>query len=562
MERRRSLPRANTAAATAAAAAKSPLSDHNNFHVRRKSISFAPFNNNSDDDYLSSPVHSSSFLRPSNSALHRTSNNTSSSTSLANRKSTTESPRRLHKQHSSEDLQTRVLWPSSKKPNPSADAEDEAVTEPLARHLDHDRRIDASATYNFSTFSSRQRISYSDQSAVASEDKKGDRGRRSLRYHIGKFHVEQSLKKPRTPPSPSSSSSSNGQPPAPSRTHSGRFSFNKAALARKRSDFGVDFPSTESEQSENVGPAPRVSRVRRPESPAWRPVSPLKGKNGGVGNFISQGLNNLFRRKSFQGSSAESVKKPMATAGFGSPVRERATTVKGIGSPGRETVVTAKVYGSPSRGTTVAAVDGEIQYKLRILHNYLIQWRFVNAGTAVVNKIMCDNAESTLVNAWVGLSDLRTSVAKKRAQLEKEKLKFKLNMLVCHQTKALETWGTMEKQHLAGLSSTKDSLQAAVCRLPITDHAKVDPHLLSISLRQATNMATAINGNIAKCHSRAQRTAPLVAELSQIVAKEKLLLEECIEFLGLVSKLQVHEESLRLNIIQLKSKHLTRCTAK
>ncbi|XP_028550286.1 QWRF motif-containing protein 3-like [Dendrobium catenatum] len=477
----------------AAAAAKSPLSDHNKFHVRRKSISFAPFNNTSDDDSLSSPVHSSSFLRPSNSALHRTSNNTSSSTSLANRKSTTESPRRLHKQNSSEDLQSRVLWPSSKKPNPSADAEDEGVSEPLERHLDHDHRIDASATYNVSTFSSRQR---SDQSAVASEDKKVDRGRRSLRYHIGKFHVEHSLKKPRTPPSPSSSSSSNGQPPAPSRTHSGRFSINKAALARKKSDFGVDFPSTESEQSENVGPAPRVSRVRRP-------VSPLKGKNGGVGNFISQGLNNLFRRKSFQGSSAESVKKPIAAAGFGSPVRERPTTVKGMGSPGREGMVTAKVYGSsPSRGTTVAAVDGEMQYKLRILHNYLIQWRFVNAGTAVVNKIMCDNAESTLVNALVGLSDLRTSVAKKRAQLEKEKLKFKLNMLVCHQTKALETWGTMERHHLAALSSTKDSLQAAVCRLPITDHAKVDPHLLSISLRQATNMATAINGNIAKCHSR------------------------------------------------------------
>lgn len=384
MERRRSLPRANTAAA----AAPSPLSDHNISPLRRKSISFAPFINNShDNDSTNSPVHHSSLPRPANSPLHRTSN-ASSSPSLPNRKSTTESPRRLHKQRSSDDLQTRLLWPSSKKLNPSADVEADVASEPLARHLEHDGRTDASATYNVSTFSSRQRMSYSDQSATASEDKQVERGRRSLRYHIGKLHVEQSLKKPGTPPSHSSTSIR--QPPTSAPMQSGRFSFNEAALARKRSDFGVDFPSTESEQSEN---GTSVSQVKRPDSPARRPGSPLKGKNGGVGSFISHGFNNLFRRKSFQGSSGESVKKPMATASVGSPGRERATTVKGMISPGRETMVTARAYGSPSRGAAVAVVDGEMQHKLRLLHNYLIQWKFVNAGTVVVNKIKCDNSE-------------------------------------------------------------------------------------------------------------------------------------------------------------------------
>lgn len=191
-----------------------------------------------------------------------------------------------------------------------------------------------------------------------------------------------------------------------------------------------------------------------------------------------------------------------------------------------------------------------------MLHNHLIQWRFMNAGMGVVNETKKVNAQRMLMSAWVALSESRFSVAKKRAQLEKERLKFKLNSLLLHQTKGLERWSAVERHHLAALTSTENSLQAVVCRLPITGHAKVDPNSLVVSLQQATNVADAINGTIAEKLPRAQSTVRLVAELAQVVAREKLLLEECIELLGLSSSLHIHEESLRSHAMQIKAEKL------
>ncbi|KAK8961858.1 hypothetical protein KSP40_PGU021536 [Platanthera guangdongensis] len=538
MEKGRLLPRTHSGATTAAAGIQlsSPFSENNISPLRRKSISFVPDNNpkNGDDEETpNSPAHPS-FLGPPNSLLRRNSN--VAITSVPNRKSVADSARRFQKQSCADDFQNRGLWPSSKKLNPSADTDADVASEPLPP--DH-RRVDAeadlpAAAYKVSTFASRQR----DQPSV-------DRGNRSLRYQIGKLNAERSLKKPGTPPSPSTT----GPPPPSAPTHSRRLSFSDAAFERKRTaNIGADIPSTESERRENVGQSPRVPRMR----------SPAKGKSGGVGGLISQGFSNLFRRKSFLDEHVESVAKtkaaPLAAMAV-SPGKERAGKAKGSGSPARESISTSRANGTPARGAA-AGVEGE---KLRMIHNYLIQWRFINAGMVVVNETKKVNAQRMLVSAWAALSESRFSVAKKRAQLEKEKLKFKLNSLLLHQTKGLERWSAVERHHLAALSSTENSLQAAVCRLPITNHAKVDPNSLATSLQQATNVADAINGTIAKNHSRAESTALLVAELAQVVAREKLLLEECIELLGLCSSLHVHEESLRSHVIQIKTEKLMGC---
>ncbi|OVA13888.1 Protein of unknown function DUF566 [Macleaya cordata] len=233
------------------------------------------------------------------------------------------------------------------------------------------------------------------------------------------------------------------------------------------------------------------------------PNSPSKSK--GVGNFLSLGLD-MFKSK----KSSSSTLSPLG---------------HGI---------------------------GENAHQLRLLHNQLIQWRYVNARADAVNVIKMAKGESNLLNAWASLSNLQSSVAQKRIQFEKEKLQLKLNTILHSQVKQLEAWGDMERQHLLAVSMTKDCLHSVVCRVPLIEGAKVDPQLVSIALRHSTDLSASIKTMLLDFSPAAQKTASLLSEVAEVVARERLLLEECFELLGLVSDLEIQERSLKCNIVQLK----------
>ncbi|KAH0459155.1 hypothetical protein IEQ34_011969 [Dendrobium chrysotoxum] len=503
------------------------------------------------------------------------------------RKQFPETPRKvLRKQRSAEDLQLRGgLWPSAKNhpgaPNPNV------IAATLQDHLINDRKneeeeeeeeeelqIVGFETHAASTFSSRQRArANSSAFEINISNGRGRRYRPSLSSSASK-----KKKKPGTPPSPSSSSSSSSSSSGPIIPSTRRLPFSdENALARRRSEFGLDFPSTESDRrdagtnSRSRAPIKIAGKVvrrsgspaRRSKSPVLRnsrsppvprnsrsppvlrqPTSPAKEMiSGGMGKIISMGLGGLFRRKSFSGSGVTIA--PTATKSSISVAKE--TAINGLS--GRRGM--AEVVGSPARGAQAAV---ELQHELRMAHNHLLQWRFVNGRTVAINSNKWAMAQKALVSAWLGLMELRVAVTQKRLQLANHKLSIRLNTLISPQIKAMERWGNyMEKHHMAAISSTKDCLHAVVCRLPLTDRAKADPQILSILLRKATNLMEAINGNIAACDAKAQRTVPSVAELAQIASKEKPLIEECFELLEFFSKLQFREESLRCHLIQLKS---------
>ncbi|KAK8968636.1 hypothetical protein KSP40_PGU012327 [Platanthera guangdongensis] len=478
-------------------------------------------------------IHPTSPTPTANSPVHRKSISTgggespTSATSLLlpspprQKKSISDPPGKLRKQRSADKIHiSGSLWPSAKTPGPAA-----GPITTLRDHFIEDNKseeIEYPSTHASSTVSSRRRggshSPASDENIAGGGGRKG-RGRRSKENHQFGGPTRKisgkggSPKKPGTPPSPSSSSSAGP-------VHAGR-----------RSDSGLDFPSTESDRSSSRNPCSRISRapiktvkirksgspVRRSKSPSMRssrspvmhsshspvllrrsgsPVevavkgavgirrqSPDKGwSGGGMGSIISLGIGNLFRRKSFSGAPVASTES---------------TTMKW--SPARGS---AAIASSPSRGVQpAAAAVAESQQSLKMAHNQLLQWRFLNGKLIAVNDVKSAAAE----------------------------------------IKGLERWGNMEKQHVAALSSTKNSFHAVVCRLPLTDRSKADIQILSILLRQATKAADAINSNLAKCNSMAGRTVPLAAELAEIASLEKPLIEECSR-----GKLEVSAYSIKI----------------
>ncbi|XP_002319922.4 QWRF motif-containing protein 3 [Populus trichocarpa] len=193
-------------------------------------------------------------------------------------------------------------------------------------------------------------------------------------------------------------------------------------------------------------------------------------------------------------------------------------------------------------------------HQLRMLHNRLMQWRYANVRAATVNLNINKQVENNLLWVLDSLSKLRLSVAQRRLKLQKEKLKMKLDFVLHSQIKLLEAWGDMERQHLSSVSKTKECLHSVVCRVPLIEGAEVDPQSASIALRHASDLSASIKSALSSFSPSAEQTVALLSQLAEVVAQEKLLVEECLELLQTVSALQIQEKSLKCYIIQFNSK--------
>nr|XP_029147035.1 QWRF motif-containing protein 3-like [Arachis hypogaea] len=180
---------------------------------------------------------------------------------------------------------------------------------------------------------------------------------------------------------------------------------------------------------------------------------------------------------------------------------------------------------------------------LRLLDNRFMQWRFANARAQVVNENLTQTVQSNLICALDGLTKLRNSVMQKKIQLEREKLRMKLNLVLRSQMKLLETWGAMERQHMAEIAAMKDCLHSVVCKLPLLEGATVDIQSAFIAERQASDLTDSINSMLNSFSLPAYKTAELVSELAEVVAQEKLLLEEFYDLFHAVRVLELARRS-------------------
>ncbi|KAB1999370.1 hypothetical protein ES319_D12G157100v1 [Gossypium barbadense] len=161
----------------------------------------------------------------------------------------------------------------------------------------------------------------------------------------------------------------------------------------------------------------------------------------------------------------------------------------------------------------VCSGDVESVHHLRLIHNSLIQWRYANAKADAVNR------------------NIHNQV----------------------QMMALECWADMERQHLSAISMTKQWLHSVVCKVPLVEGAKVDAPSASMALRHAFDLTASIKTMLTVSSPGIEKTVSVVSELAEVVAQEKLLLEECLELFRMISILEIQERSLTCCIIELNS---------
>ncbi|KAM1118841.1 hypothetical protein ACFX2I_043108 [Malus domestica] len=189
---------------------------------------------------------------------------------------------------------------------------------------------------------------------------------------------------------------------------------------------------------------------------------------------------------------------------------------------------------------------------VRLLHNRLLQWRFVNARADATLAAQRSNAEGSLYNAWVTSSRLCESVRQKRIELHLLRQHVKITSILKGQITYLEELSFMDRDYSDSLSGAIEALKASTLRLPVVG-ARADVYNVKDAISSAVDVMQAMASSICLLLSKAGDVNFLVAELANITAKEHALLGQCRDLLSTVAAMQVEECSLRTHILQQKS---------
>ncbi|KAK7321648.1 hypothetical protein VNO77_32487 [Canavalia gladiata] len=309
-----------------------------------------------------------------------------------------------------------------------------------------------------------------------------------------------------------------------------------------------------------------------------RQTDPPSCRNGGIGNKATVTPKLLAPKKLGFDCPVSSPRGVVNNRVQGSPIRSAVRPA----SPGK--LATPSVW-SPSRGVSPSrarngvagslssrfgsepsvlsfAVDvprGKIgenriidAHLLRLLHNRLLQWRFVNARADAAHSAQTLNAEKSLYDAWLATSKLRESVRAKRTEFQLLKQRFKLMSILKDQMVYWDDWASLDPVYSSSLSGAIEALRASTLRLPVVGGAKADLLNLKDAICSAMDVMQAMASSICLLSPKVGQVNSLVVEVANLSAKERVLLEECTDLLSVIRTLQVTEYSLRTHITQLR----------
>ncbi|PNY05163.1 QWRF motif-containing protein 3-like [Trifolium pratense] len=444
----------------------------------------------------------------------------------------------------------RQLWPSSAKNNNSGT---------LADHITEDRIIEQNEKNKHNNNKTSLNLSQKSYRRFENNETREIGG--SARYTGKLTSRSSSMKKLNT---------NNASVIVP-----GRLSLDENAKLFKRNSSLTSSVDTESNDEGLVSPARKlvVEVPPRLMNDATLRRARRGTSDSNIGNLSGDSLKTMMKRTNsitgYKSSKSQWALSP-GRSDFLSPVKAKG--VEKLLNFGFDFFKSKKSLGLNS---PVGFGNNEDVHKLRLFDNRLIQWRYVNAKSQVVNANISRQAQNNLICVWDGLTKFRNSVMKKKIQLAKEKLEMKIAFILYYQAclgvghasvldadmtptlmltlnnlKLLEAWGGLERQHVSTITATKECLHSAVCRVPLLEGAKVDVQFTSIAIRLASDLTASIKPILTSFSPAVDKTAAIVSELAKVVAQEKQLLEEFYELLHTISIFELQERSIKCNLIQ------------
>ncbi|KAG6761312.1 hypothetical protein POTOM_034526 [Populus tomentosa] len=159
---------------------------------------------------------------------------------------------------------------------------------------------------------------------------------------------------------------------------------------------------------------------------------------------------------------------------------------------------------------------------------------------AVIFILKCFSLyQKNLWNAWVTISELRHSVTLRRVKLLLLRQKLKLTSILKGQIAHLEEWSHLDRGHSSSLEGATEALKASTLRLPVVGKTVADVQNLKDAVGSAVDVMQAMASSICSLSSKVEDMNSLVAELVNVTAKERHMLEQCKDFLSTLATVQV-----------------------
>uniref|UniRef100_I1PD13 Uncharacterized protein n=1 Tax=Oryza glaberrima TaxID=4538 RepID=I1PD13_ORYGL len=203
---------------------------------------------------------------------------------------------------------------------------------------------------------------------------------------------------------------------------------------------------------------------------------------------------------------------------------------------------TVTLLSSPASRRSGGGGNREIGHQMKMMHCRLLQWRFANAKAEAVSKNKLSIFEPKL-SASNTCSSVNSEILKPPLEIKHQFIKWwnswvhGLGYQSC-KMRGLESWGQLESKHAVALDSTVVCTQAAICKLPLTNGAKISLPSMGIILQQALDLTMTTKTIVRSFTPMAHDTTLLITELVAVAREEHALLQECLELLGRVSALQ------------------------
>ncbi|KAL0904242.1 hypothetical protein M5K25_026325 [Dendrobium thyrsiflorum] len=228
-------------------------------------------------------------------------------------------------------------------------------------------------------------------------------------------------------------------------------------------------------------------------------------------------------------------------------------------SPGRYPA-TEGVVGGRKRGVfsffrrkkEAAAGREEVEHRLRVMAVRLLQWRFVNARAEAA--MAASTAENKIFFAWLRLTELRNIVAAKRILIQRRKHKLKVIKVLNPHVNLLNRWELLARRHLEAVASLIKVLESACLSIPLVEGAKANLVMVHNFIFSSMDIMLAIEAAIRTFYSKTELLNSSLCELVKIIPEEVEGLDELRNTNNLITSLEMHENSLRANLIQAKKR--------
>ncbi|KAF8114077.1 hypothetical protein N665_0043s0140 [Sinapis alba] len=207
----------------------------------------------------------------------------------------------------------------------------------------------------------------------------------------------------------------------------------------------------------------------------------------------------------------------------------------------------------------VSPVLEEQYHRFRILHNRLLQFRFINARTEATMANLKVNVEDQLCWVWLRIYKMRKYVVENLIEVQRLRQEIKLRQVLSLQMPLLNEWSKMDAKNCEALGKLTRKLHALSVRVPLLLGATVDMVSIHEEMVRAIEVMDEIEDIVIKFLPRVEVILYEMTELLSMFKQELLYFEELEKSLFLVPIFAAKESSLKVHLIQKteeQTKHL------